>query len=508
MAQDRSTRDSGRKRAAVGSAGTRKQAKTSRKPTPVPENDEEISGISGSDSEGDGGESETDNIDENSGLSSDEEFAGESAADKRRRLAKQYLDNLKEDDFGDDFNAQDLDDDHVSRRLQVDVAEGKGQIYKFYGDKVEAQILETEPKTVRIGSRAVTAVSARYPYLYTVSKDMELSKWSIEQRPRRIKHSRGGAKFAEIKREQFRNHHCGPISCVAASPDGKYVVTGGTDGRLIVWLAENLVCLKVLEVRSSVNAVAFRRDSDQLYAACGDVRIRTYSINQQARLEVLYGHQDTIADILALARETCVSVGARDKTAMLWKIADELRLTFRGGDSGDKRHKDAGVVYAEGLIDVVSMNDETHFVTGSDNGNVSLWTLAKKKPLATVRTAHGIEPALPAARHTGEADGALWEPPQPQPYWITAVHAVPYSDIFVTGSYDGLLRVWRIDRANMRAFHLVGTVAARGVVVGLDSVEHGGKLTVYAAVSKEHKYGRWIRAAGRNSLVAIAFDIA
>ncbi|KAK7679392.1 hypothetical protein QCA50_017612 [Cerrena zonata] len=100
------------------------------------QHDEEIS--SGSDS--DGGKGNEEEYDEEN-VSSDEEFAQENAADKRRRLAKQYLDNLKNDDFADDdFDAQDMDDDIVSRRLQMDVAEDKGFIYKFIGDKVLSQI--------------------------------------------------------------------------------------------------------------------------------------------------------------------------------------------------------------------------------------------------------------------------------------------------------------------------------------------------------------------------------
>lgn len=509
MANDPLLLDPGRKRKQNARSTVRKQAKSTKNRTPAVQNDEEISGVSDSEDDGFGSNSsETEIIEDNSEVSSDEEFAGESAADKRRRLAKQYLDNLKEGEFGDDdFNAQDLDDDIVARRLQVDVAEGKGHIYKFIGDKIEAQCAEVDPKTTRIGSKNVTAVSARYPYLYTVSKDVELIKWNIENKPRRLKHTRGGNKHYNLHREQHRNHHYEQINCVAVAPDGKYVVTGGADGRLIIWSSENMVCLKVLEVKSAINSITFRRGTDQLYAACQDLRIRTYSVNQHAQLEVLYGHQDNITDIASLARETCVSVGARDKMAMFWKIAEESRLTFRGGDSMEKKRKDETPIYAEGSLEVVSMNDESHFVTGSDNGNISLWSLAKKKPLFTHRVAHGLQPQLTPQQFSGEAQSKDMVVPGPQPYWITAIHAVPYTDIFVTGSYDGAIRVWMIERETMRTFKLLGQFPARGCVVGFDSVEADGKLVVFAVVSKEHKYGRWIKVAGRNGLVSIAFDI-
>ena len=171
MAKDRLPTDSGRKRKQNNHIGSRKQAKTTKTTTPATQNDEEISGVSSSEDDEFGSNgSETENIEENSELSSDEEFAAESAADKRRRLAKQYLENLKENEFGDDdFNAQDLDDDIVSRRLQVDVAEGKGFIYKFLGDKLEAQI--NEVNAIRMSLELVYGIHTfiLFPRIWSLS---------------------------------------------------------------------------------------------------------------------------------------------------------------------------------------------------------------------------------------------------------------------------------------------------------------------------------------------------
>lgn len=465
---------------------------------PVEEQDEEISG------------SETgDEIDEVSQdeITSDQEFEQESAADKRRRLAKQYLENLRPTDEEEDFNAKDLDDDIIGRRLQRDVAENKGQVFKFYGSKLQSQADELVTAVTRVGSKHLTSMTIHYPYLYTVSKDMEIIKWNIEnkRKPVRVKHSKGGYKYYELRNE--KNHHFDAINCVAASPDGKFLVTGGQDGRLIIWSTENLASLKVLEARSPINSIAFRRNTDQLYAACADLKVRTYSINQFSQLEILYGHQDSVSDISALARETCVSVGSRDRTALYWKIADESRLTFRGGDS--EKSKKSSTPFHEGSIDVVSMVDETHFVTGSDNGNISLWSLAKKKPVYTERIAHGLEPEVPAFKASAEVNPNAIDIPARKPYWITSVYAIPFTDIFVSGSYSGEIKLWKIDE-NLRSFELIGTILAKGVINKIEAVELADKkkIFVYALVSKEHKFGRWLgKRDGRNSLVSFAFNI-
>ena len=48
-----------------------------------------------------------------------------------------------------------------------------------------------------------------------------------------------------------------------------------------------------------------------------------FSLDELAYVETLFGHQDEIVDIDALAQERCVSVGARDRTARLWKVVEE-----------------------------------------------------------------------------------------------------------------------------------------------------------------------------------------
>lgn len=176
MAGDPFLSDPSRKRKRSAKTDTRKsnssrnQTKKSGRNEPTndeDEQDEEDLVDSESETENNGFEDDADSNAEE--LSSDEEFADENAADKRRRLAKQYLENLKQSEFDGDgdefFDAQDLDDDIVSRRLQTDVAEQKGYIYKFIGDKVAPQLAGIDESiiTTRIGSKNLTGMSVRFP---------------------------------------------------------------------------------------------------------------------------------------------------------------------------------------------------------------------------------------------------------------------------------------------------------------------------------------------------------
>lgn len=509
--------------------------KTKKTATPTPDllNDEEISG--GSDTDDEQGnvsvdEKEVGGFDDDE-INSDDEFAGESTADKRRRLLKQYLENLKtemEEEYGE-FDALDLDLDIISTRLKKDAAEQKGYVYKFVADNLLLQ--DSEPRISRIGSMSLTSLSLHYPYCYTTSKDMELSKWDIRdfnKKPRRVKYVRGGSKFYEINKEVSKNGHVDEIHTVAASPNGKFVVTGGKDKRLIIWSTESLSPLKVIENKTKAGAfygLTFRRNSDQLYAACGDLKIRTYSVNQLLQLETLYGHQDLVVDISALGQERCVTVGSRDRTAMLWKIAEETRLTFRGGDSTDKKRKkkrdeeeekESEIFYAEGSIDVVSMIDDSHFVTGSDNGNISLWSTAKKKPQFTQRLAHGIIPSLTSEQISGEKSEELAtkQIPVQNPYWITSIYALPFSNVFFSGSWNGEIKVWKLNE-DLRSFVQIGVLPrAKGVVTRIEAIEEdtnkkNSRIRVFATLAKEQRLGRWTQQKGdgaRNALYSIVIN--
>lgn len=547
--------------------------------------DDEITDPSSNESEDEDVSNKLDDNAMDDELDSEEEFEGENPADKRRRLAKQYLENLKneaneivtgptKDEEGttnvdlDDYNnfdAADMDRDIIATRLKQDVAEQQGRVYRFIADK----LLVSEAKTTftRVSENCLTGLTCFQPIVnkfnadenklsnknkdrivaYTVSKDLILTKYDVTdftKRPRKMKFVKGGSKYvpkSHLEIDNTTEGHYNDILTVAASPDGKYVVTGGRDRKLIVWSTESLAPVKVIPTKDrngEVLSLTFRKNSDQLYASCADYKIRTYSINQFAQLEILYGHHDIVVDISSLAMERCVTVGARDRTAMLWKIPDETRLTFRGGDDPQRLlkkwmrdnavEKDDGEVeypdeklaptfYTEGSIDVVSMIDDSHFVTGSDNGNLALWSTGKKKPIFIERTAHGLMSAPNESEISGEKNEQLrlkqiQDDKLTHPYWITAVYAIPYSNIFISGSWNGSLKIWKLDET-LRSFSLLGELDnCKGCVNKIQVVEmgkHGREaFRILAAVSKEHRLGRWVNRipGGRNGIFSAVID--
>jgi len=200
----------------------------------------------------------------------------------------------------------------------------------------------------------------------------------------------------------------------------------------------------------------------------------------------------------------------------LWKVVEETQLVFRGGGSSSaKRSSKQNPPVLEGSMDRVAMIDEEIFITGGDNGSLSLWSINKKKPIFTLPVAHGREPA--------PTDEERFEGPNPepgvvvkdQPRWITALKAVPYSDVVLSGSWDGWIRAWRVS-ADKKKLEELGAIASdgrdgeptiRGIVNDIALCERGERakngLSVVVAVGKEHRLGRWKREKGKNGLIVL-----
>ncbi|ROW08826.1 hypothetical protein VMCG_02743 [Cytospora schulzeri] len=477
--------------------------------------------ISGSDSDDDDGPGDEDEFNGLSDESSGSEAEGETAADRRMRLAERYLDNVKQEvDEVYGFDAEDIDRDLIAERMQEDVAENKGKVYrKLAGELLFEQASHT---IFRWNSQNVTSIATCAPYAYTVSKDMFLVKWKLQdlpqyqwpqttkkkpkkppappkKKPQRIASSRGDTRKTKDKTWQG---HTGPILKVAASQDGKFVVTAGADRRMVVHDAETLKPLRAFhQHRDAVTGLAFRRGTtNQLYSCSKDRTVKVWSLNELAYVETLFGHQDHVVDIDALAHERCISVGARDRTARLWKVAEETQLVFRGGGPGSsEKKKDKAALTIdpksnahEGSMDRIAMLDEELFVTGSDNGSIALWSTQKKKPLFTLPRAHGVEPALTLEKASGEKDPDPAVIPPPQPRWITALKAIPYSDIILSGSWDGYVRVWKLSEDKRRI--------ERAGVLGADSDEDGNIISHHP----QHQFPAQQQEAQTNGVVAAA----
>ncbi|KAJ9310451.1 hypothetical protein DTO217A2_230 [Paecilomyces variotii] len=412
---------------------------------------------------------------------------GETAADKRLKLAERYLENIREEVDEVGFDAAEIDRDLIAERLKEDVDEFKGRVFR----QIAAQLSfsTASHSFFRADTQTTTSIAVHPPYVYTVSKDKTLIKWELatptpagssesdnangaggrrprpqRKKPKNIKYTRGLQKVAESEEQQG---HTGNILAVAVSPSGKYVATGGADKKLIIWDAATLTPQKTFtHHRDAVSGLAFARhissmsSGEQLFSGSFDRTIKTWSLSASghAYVETLFGHQDHVTNLAAMTIDQCVSVGARDRTARLWKVIDETQLVFRGGS--------AKAQYQENNIDCVAVIPPNHFVTGSDSGSICLWSIHKKKPIYTIPLAHGLDPLPPLDELSPEVDKETAAQNsrflRPTPRWITALTTLPGTDIVLSGSWDGWIRAWKISE-DKKMIYPLGTVGGGAI---------------------------------------------
>lgn len=434
---------------------------------------------------------------------SEEEEEEEEALDaKRIRLARQYLDQLEDGESDEsssddqDSDAEDdnnVDHDRIGMKLQRERLKREGAWEQAVADKVASSI-QSMQQSLPSSSEGTTGTSkmdeaskewldAGYVKLFrghdltptcvalqsdgktaiSGSKDHSVLLWDIENEKRSFtlcphwKQRTDGESVIERTK--------GEVLSVACSDDGKYAAVGRRDSTVSIFdirAGKNNLVKTFTGHKGAVTCLAFRTQSLQLFSGSDDRCIRHYNLNEMMYLETLYGHQFGVTDIDCHRKERPISVG-RDRTARAWKIPEDTHLIFRGG---------AKVSSA----DCISVIKDDWYLTGHDDGHLGLWMTEKKKAVTNIELAHG-------------ADGNVAR-------GINSIGTLKGSDLAVTGSYDGYIRLWKamtgltLEERKLEPLSeipLMGHV--NGIVVGPKA-----RFCV-VSVGQEPRLGRWNRVA-------------
>uniref|UniRef100_A0A8D3CP34 U3 small nucleolar RNA-interacting protein 2 n=1 Tax=Scophthalmus maximus TaxID=52904 RepID=A0A8D3CP34_SCOMX len=375
----------------------------------------------------------------------------ETPQEKKLRLAKLYLEQLKEAAEDDDFET-----DLVAGRLEEDVLEQKGKLQRL----IAKDLIQPDASEIRVlrGHKlpiTCLVISPDDKCIFSAAKDCSIIKWDVES-GKKLHTIPGGRKGTEDRHVGHTAH----ILCMDISSDGKYLATGDMNKLIMIWEGETCKHLyKFTGHKGPVSGLSFRKGTHDLYSASHDRSIKVWNVDENAYVETLFGHQDAITGLDSLSRERCVTAGGRDRTVRVWKIAEESQLVFHGHESS---------------IDCIQLINEEHMITGADDGSVSLWSVNKKKPLSTVKQAHGCH-----------GDAAL-----EQPHWVASVAALQNSDTVASGSHNSHVQLWKCGQYYRRLERLF-SVPVSGFVNSLKFSSSGQFLV--AGVGQEHRLGRWWR---------------
>ena len=204
-----------------------------------------------------------------------------------------------------------------------------------------------------------------------------------------------GSAFAQLR------GHGGPVRAVAASPDGRRVISGSFDTSAIVWsLGPSLLAGNAEAVlrfhEGAVNAVAFLNDG-RMVTAGEDARIAIWKPGEDAPARVLEGHRGPIVALAASPDGALIASGAWDHTARLWSVKSDEARVLEG-----HRQNVNGVAFTSDGRGLVTVGYDACLRIWPIMGNDAPTVITLPAPLNTVAVANDGEIL------TGAADGRVY----------------------------------------------------------------------------------------------------
>lgn len=398
----------------------------------------------------------------------DEDNEYETPAQKKLRLAKKYLDEVAEKEREEASDEENLDN-RIGQRLKEDYLEEQGRLRKKVAhlyDGFDADTIVTLKHRFQKASMTCVCVDEKEEFLFTGCKNEQVLKWKLNDCKIvfKINLKEGNP---DAKGHRF-------TQCMALSSNGKYLAIGDGSIHVQIYCPSTGKKLGTLKGhRSAVTCLVFRKNTSQLYTASADRSLRVWSLDEMTFVEALFGHQTAVTGIDALSRERAISSGGADQTIRIWKIVEDSQLVYTGH---------------EGSIEDVKLLNEENFISCGDDGQICTWNPGKKKPLASVKKAHGVQ----ASSGT--------------PNWISALAVLLNTDICASGSCDGYVRLWKLENECSKIMPLMAIPSIQGFVNHLRFLSNGTKII--ASVGQEHRLGRWwTDKSARNCLKIISLIV-
>ncbi len=156
--------------------------------------------------------------------------------------------------------------------------------------------------------------------------------------------------------------HTAPVTALAVSADGRHFVSGSPDGSIRMWRISDGREVSRFHHGSKVWDVALDAEGAHAISCGADCTIVVWRLRDGARLRTMAGHTLDVHAVDITPDGRHVVSCSRDSTIRLWRLSDgRLLRTFRGQGAS---------VYA-----VAAMADGRHVAAGSGDGRVIVWDL-------------------------------------------------------------------------------------------------------------------------------------
>jgi WD40 repeat protein/serine/threonine protein kinase len=346
----------------------------------------------------------------------------------------------------------DLEFSHDSSRLASASFDGAVKIWDVRDGKLVADLQGHESVVYAV------SFSPDDRSLASVSYDKSLRLWNL----------------AGARREPIARGHADRATSVSFGPDGEMLASGGTDHTVRLWDVASGKQKRVLRGHSAeVWGVSVSPDGRHIVSGSSDNSVRLWNADTGVQERVLGGHRLDVDDAQFSPTGRIVASGGADNTIRLWDVEHGVYNRALPSKSA--------TIYRIGFN-----RDGSQLVAAGSGFRVEVWSLASGRLIASLDEHHdrvrdarftsdgrvlsvGDKRAL--LREPGSSEVATLEHPQR----VQTADAQPDGPLVVTGSADGIVRLWNPDDDEVRELR------GHRAMVFLTRFSRDGKLVASAA---------------------------